>query len=137
MLNPNAHGKVHGGIPLFSEQKHADSIEIANKFIQKGTVGKIGVTESKYDILGNKNAFGGSVAATPEDLFQLTKTMHNTKIAQQEERNAINSYVRLEKAKRMEKDLAKQLTTLKQQAAEKERELEYLRGTYGGSRGQF
>jgi hypothetical protein len=133
VLNPNAHGKVANGIPLFSGRIISSS-EIVTKFVQKGTVGKIGVTDSKYDILGNKGAFGGNISSQPENLFSLAKTQNSLKLTQQEERAEINNYIAREKAKRHEKELTKQLTTLRQQAVAKERELEYLQNTYAGSR---
>jgi hypothetical protein len=133
VLNPNAHGKIANGIPLFSGRV-SNSDEIVTKFVQKGTVGKIGITDSKYDILGNKGAFGGNISSQPENLFSLTKTQNSLKAAELEERAEINQYIAREKAKRHEKELTKQLTALKQQAAAKERELEYLQSSYAGSR---
>lgn len=130
VLNPKSFQRIVGGIPLFSEKDHSDSQEIARKYVQKGTVGKIGVSDSKYDVLGNKDAFGGSVSGQPEDLFALTKTSHAAKERAMEERAKINEYVLKEKAKRQQMDLTRELTILRQEAARKERELEFLRTHY-------
>jgi len=132
VLNPNAHGKVKGGIPLFSNKPTVgyDSEEIASRFVRKGTVGKIGVNHSRYDILGNKNAFGGSTPGQPEDLYKLTRLKDEEKQAQQQERLKINEFTVKEKAKRQQKELAKQLTVLRQQSEAKERELQYLQSTF-------
>lgn len=126
VINPNAHGRVVNGEPLFTERSQSDSQEIARKFAPKGTVGKIGVNDTNYDILGNREPFGYDVSSQPENLFMHTQTQHRAKTAAMRERETINSFILKEKAKRREKELAREVTTLRLKAAEKERELEFL-----------
>ncbi len=126
VLNPNAHGTIVNGDPLFSGRHMSDSLNISRKFAPKGTVGKIGVKDSNYDILGNKEPFAESISSQPDNLFLYTQTQQRAKTAALEEKRTINEYIAIEKAKRLEKDLTKQLSTLRLQAAEKERELQHI-----------
>lgn len=118
VINPNAHGKAVGGNLLINP--NATEIDLS-KFTKKEPMGKIGVKEGKYDILGNTIA--KSNPAEPEDLYFLAKKNQMKMIAKQADQDAINTAVVKEKLKRYELEMLRQVETLKQQLNEKEKTL--------------
>jgi hypothetical protein len=116
-------------IPLFPEN-HNDELSrsIVNKFITKDPVGKIGVYEEKYDVLGNNGKRG--TPAVAEDLNQTIAKFHQTKQEKIIEREKINEYVAREKALRHQKELARQLKILHRQMDEKQKEMTFIQTQY-------
>lgn len=116
VLNPNAHGKAVGGNLLMDP--NAGEIDHA-KFAKKEPMGKIGVAQGKYDILGNTLAKENP--AEPEDLYFLAKKNQMKMIAKQADQEAINASIVKEKLRRYELEMIRQVESLKQQLAEKEK----------------
>lgn len=115
VLNPNAHGRAVGGNNLFDPS--AGEVDLS-RFTKKEPMGKIGVKEGKYDILGNTLA--SATPAEPEDLYFLAKKNQMKMVAKRADEEAINAALVKEKLRRYELEMVRQVESLKQQLAQKE-----------------
>ena len=98
-----------------------------SRFTKKEPVGKIGVPETKYSILGNKIA--QPTPAEPEDLYFLAKKNQMKMVSKRADEEAINASLVREKLRRYEMEMVRQVETLKQQLAEKEKTINLFSAT--------
>lgn len=124
VLNPNAHGKAVSGNSLFNPaHKEVDP----EKFTKKQPIGKIGIMEGKYDILGNTIAKANP--AEPEDLYFLAKKNQLKLATKKADEDAIRAALVKEKLRRYELEMVRQVEALKQQLAQKEATIKVFNAT--------
>jgi hypothetical protein len=128
VMNPKLFFTIKNGESLlghFDEGKpSAASSSIMLRTKRSKLPGKIGVSESSYEVLGNAGL--GLTSSQPEDLFLVTKHANRQKIQQMEEQAKISEYVAKEKAKRYQKDLAREIQYMQQQMEETSQKLQLL-----------
>ncbi len=120
VMNPAKLNTVKGGILLFPPDRDLSSSQaLVSQRSPKPTTAKIGVGAGKYDILGNvDNRDSG-----PEDLFQTVRISTEEKQKRTQELQKKNDFIAMEKAKRYQKDLEREMILLKRQMEEKEKEM--------------
>lgn len=124
VINPNAHGKAVGGNSLFNPNHGEVDLE---RFTKPEPMGKIGVAEGKYDILGNTIAKANP--AEPEDLYFLAKKNQMKMASRKADEDAIRAALVKEKLRRYELDMVRQVEALKQQLAQKEATIRLFNAT--------
>lgn len=124
VINPNSHGRAVGGNHLFDPS--APEVDLS-RFVKKEPMGKIGVKEGKYDILGNTLA--SATPAEPEDLYFLAKKNQMKMISKRADEEAVNAAIVKEKLKRYELEMVRQVEALKQQLAQKESTIKVFSAT--------
>jgi len=122
VMNPNASHTVVGGVRLFSDDKTATQIAV-----KKDLIGKIGVPDSKYNILGNQ--LNHSINDQP-DVFNHTQQLAATLKQKTDEHDIIRNNIAREKALRQQRDIERQINVLQMEAAEKSSQLDFLKTTY-------
>jgi len=123
ILNPSKLNTAKGGIPLFPPDRDLSaSMALVNQRTKVRSTAKIGVANGKYDVLGNTS----NLQTPAEDLFHTVKIETEAKQKLQEEQQRKNEFIAAEKAKRYQKDLERQMNSLKRQMEEKETELHLL-----------
>mmetsp|Transcript_24485 Transcript_24485/g.40826 ORF Transcript_24485/g.40826 Transcript_24485/m.40826 type:complete len:217 (-) Transcript_24485:61-711(-) len=124
VLNPNAYGKAVNSITLFNPNQPEVDV---SKFARKEPMGKIGVADGKYDILGNTLAKGNP--AEPEDLYFLAKKNQMKLVAKKLDQDAINASIVKDKLRRYELGMLREVEKLKQQLQEKEAAIDIFSAT--------
>jgi len=127
VMNPKLLDTVNGGTALFTREQ----IEYDNSYFkfEKSPVGKIGVPEEKYSILGNSQIIGSPAQA--EDFHQTVHRHSDQKKKMKEDQEKIQECIAREKAKRYQVQLSRQLLVLKKQIADKSAELDFVKTRYG------
>ncbi|RYH29017.1 hypothetical protein EON65_10015 [archaeon] len=123
VMNPKNFSTITNGLPILREYSDTDTATMRRKKAEP-LQGKIGVNERKYEVLGNTGM--NLSPSQPQDLFMFSTTINQQKLQKQEERAKISEYVAKEKAKRYEKDLAREIHFLQQQVEEKAKKLTLL-----------
>lgn len=127
VMNPKMLDTVNGGTSLFTrEQIEYDSTYVK---VEKSPIGKIGVPEQKYSILGNTLTIGSPAQA--EDFYQTVSRHSDQKKRLKEDQDKIQQFIAREKAKRYQVQLSRQLLVLKKQIADKSAELDFVKTRYG------
>lgn len=125
VMNPKLYDKIKDGSYLFpknrppSESAYRPPIE---------PMGKIGVPEEKYNVLGNTLAKG--LPANSEDIFSTIGRQHQTRVRNVKDQDTVHELVLKEKAKRYEKQLAREMMTLQNQIEDKKNEILNLKSRY-------
>ena len=121
---------VKGGVPLFPENLPPSHQKTFRNDIP--IVGKIGVHDGKYDVLGNTLASGEPPSSSTGglDLFRSTQLINEKKRQKKGEQEKVSEYIAMEKAKRYEKELGRQMLVLQRKMEEKSREINVLKSTY-------
>jgi len=122
VLNPNAHGTVANGAPLFPAGQ-AERIVPPKKL----TTGQIGVPDGKYEILGNKGADILGASAQPVDLFKRAQEDAFRKGLVRAETEALTECKMRATAARKAKQLEAQVARMKLQITAKESEVMFLK----------
>lgn len=146
VMNPKQFHTVKiNRIPLHSPYDEDLSSSIVGKFTRKEPMGKIGVPEEKFNVLGNTMAPGKILCsdsllpifivllgnpALAEDLHKTVARYHEKKAEQAAEREKINEYIAREKALRHQKELGRQLKILNRQMEEKQKEMTFIKTQY-------
>jgi hypothetical protein len=125
VINPNAHGHAVGGNMLFSANT-GDAV-VSKFVVKKEPMGKIGVQDGKYDILGNTMAKG--TPAEPEDLYFVAKKNQMKLVAKKADQDAINASIVKDKLRRYELEMTREVERLKQQLNEKEKTISLFSAT--------
>lgn len=127
VMNPKLLDTVNGGTSLFTREQ----IEYDNTYIklEKSPVGKIGVPEEKYSILGNTQVIGSPAQA--EDFYRTVNKQSEQKKRLKEDQEKMQKFIAREKAKRYQVQLSRQLLVLKKQIADKSAELDFVKTRYG------
>lgn len=121
-------GKLQGGnLILPEDRKLEDYVPPKQEYIP---VGKIGVDEGKYLVLGNTLLDKGK-AAQPLDLKAHAKECARREAVAKAEEEAMRTCKLKVMAKRREKKLMGEVAVLRRQAEEKDAEIRRLRETYG------
>ena len=107
VLNPNAHGQVANGVPLFDLNQKPRIIP-PEKWVQ----GQIGVPDGKYNILGNSGVDMMAYSAQPKDLFAYTQEESLRKSTLVSEERELSESKRRAAALRHQRVLAQQVATL-------------------------
>jgi hypothetical protein len=125
VINPNAHGKAQGGNMLFDST--LPPAEVSSFHVKKEPMGKIGVQDGKYNILGNTLTKG--TPAEPEDLYFLAKKNQMKLVAKKADQDAINASLVKDKLRRYELEMTREVERLKQQLNEKEKTMSLFNAT--------
>jgi len=123
VLNPNDHGANVNGYPLFPKDHHKT---LKVKSPAKLVTGQIGVPDSKYKILGNKEEDIVRASAQPEDLFVNAQEEQARKSGQRQDACNLAASKMEVKANRQAVQLAQQLARMKLDMNKKTQELEFL-----------
>jgi hypothetical protein len=124
VLNPGALNTVNGGIPLYDSETQSSGTG-TNRFSPKTPMGKIGVTENKYDILGNTETI--STPAQPGNLDIVASIIHERRKKILEDQTNMAQLVAKEKAKRHQKQLERDLYSMRKQMDDKAAEIQFLK----------
>ena len=123
VLAPSQYGAIIGGRPLFPKDRSPVHIPLP-----KETIGKIGVHDARYTVLGNKGL--NQTFAQPEDLHARAAADHERKMKTQREADLKGTLKMTVDAKRHAAILEKQIDSLRSQLAEKEKELKILKDNF-------
>lgn len=133
VLNPRLLHTVHSGVPLFNKDLPPSHQKTFRNDLP--IMGKIGVADGKYDVLGNTLKAGETPSSSTGglDLFKSTQLLIEKKKQMKEEREKVSEFIATEKAKRYEKELQRQMLVLQRKMEEKNREMNVLRNTYNNT----
>jgi len=126
VLNPNAHGTVANGRPLFDAGRPQRVLPP-----EKWPQGQIGVPDGKYNILGNSGVDMVAHSAQPKDLFAYAQEEMMRKSMLASEERELSEAKRRAAALNQQRVLAQQVATLKLIAQAKEKEMFDLSVKFG------
>ena len=125
VMNPNEKrvlGRTVGGVPVINPFRSE------NPFVERPSpLGKIGVREEAYNILGNTEA--KLSAAQPVDLHELVRENHLRKTAKGNAMAELRACKERAFALRRQKDVERDMIMLQNTLEMKQQELDYLRQT--------
>jgi hypothetical protein len=122
-LNPRAFEMVQNGVPLFP----ANRPPMRELKQPPEPVGKIGVVDESYAILGNKSL--RTTPATTEDLYQVAQLTATIKSALKSEAELMKECKKKTHTKRQLQELEREVQEMRISSALKEREIEKLRNS--------
>lgn len=134
VMNPKNFDKVSNGEYLFQKCSPDGNLRpstTANHYrrpASKEPVGKIGVDDNLYHILGNRDVT--ETSSHSENLYEALGKEYEAKQHRRQQQEALNQYIAKEKAKRYEKHLKRHLLCLQKEAEEKIAELNFLKSNY-------
>jgi hypothetical protein len=126
VLNPNAHGTVANGRPLFDANRPPRILPP-----EKWPQGQIGVPDGKYNILGNSGVDMMAHSAQPKDLFAYAQEEMLRKSLLASEERELSESKRRAAALQQQRVLAQQVATHKLIAEAKLKEIEDLAKKFG------
>lgn len=126
VLNPNAHGQVANGFPLFDESR-PPRVPPQEKWPQ----GQIGVPDGKYNILGNSGVNMMAYSAQPKDLYAHAQEEALRKSTKASEERELSESKRKAAALRQQRVLAQQVATLRLISEAKLKEMQELKAKFG------
>ena len=126
VLNPNAHGTVANGRPLFDADRPPRVLPP-----EKWPQGQIGVPDGKYNILGNTGVDMMSHSAQPKDLYAYTQEEALRKSMLATEERELSEAKRRAAALQQQRVLAQQVAALRLIAQTKEQEMFSLSSKFG------